>query len=153
MNVAKVALMVALYGAVLSTIVGLCRLVAWYQKRRGRVRVTVDTSYFMRDSDDEGLGPCVRFKAVNDGEKPVKITGLTLRVRDQELDLTPCSQGTRNLRILSQGEDFDRLILLERLLDEIRGKTPSPPPRKAKAIFHSNTGRKWCRSFRLPRPG
>jgi len=113
----------------------------------------IDNNYYMRDSDDNPVGPWVRFKAVNDGEKPVKITGLTLQVRNREIDLTPCSTGTRNLTIISEGDDFDRVMLLEDLLDEIRERTDQAPPKKGRATFHSNTGRKWRRSFRLATPG
>ncbi len=98
------------------------------------------------------MGEWVVFEAVNDAEKPVKITGLVVRVGEHEIDLTPHS-GTRNLTVISEGEDFYRIIGREELLDAIREKAQQRPPYTCVAAFQSRAGRWYKRRFTLDGQG
>ena len=143
----------AAYGALLATCLAVVEIVRWLERRRGKIRVVV-RDFFGRDSDGQPtMGEWVCFEAVNDGEKPVKITGLAVGVGNHDIDLTPCSHGTRNLRMISEGDDFSRLMLRDELLHTIGTETGEKPPYECEAVFHSMLGRRWRKRFTLDSQG
>ncbi len=145
-TIATAALLVALYGAVLSTLLGIVRFVEWWDRRRGRIRVTVDTNYRWWDENGpmDDVDPAVVFRAVNCGEKPVMIVGLTLTVEAKEIDLTPCSKGDKNRKVIKESEIFERVFVSRPdLIRKIQTDTQQRPPFRCRAVVHTSTGRKY----------
>jgi hypothetical protein len=94
----------------------------------------------------------VVFEAVNDAEKPVKITGLVLRAGEHEIDLTG-HLGTKNLTRILEGEDYHRIIEREELPDKIRDEIGRKPPYDCVADFATRAGRWHRKRFTLDNEG
>ena len=108
---------VATWGAVLATALGVVEVVKHLERRRGKIRVIV-RDFSCRDANDQPVSGAelVCFEAVNDAEKPVNMTGLVLNVGEHQIDLTGYS-GTPNLTVISEGEDFSRHVERWKLLN------------------------------------
>lgn len=143
----------AIWGAMLSTVLGGVQVLQWRERRRGRIVVIV-RNFTCVDSNGQPArgGALVCFEAVNDAAKPVMIDGLQLRVAKHEIDLTPYS-GTPNLTVISEGEEFSRGILREVLLRTVRESTRQRPPYRCVARFHTRAGRWHSKSFTLDSEG
>ena len=110
----------AVWGAVVSTTVAIVQIVQWVGRRRGKI-VPIVRDFAGRGSNGQPIPGIdfVVFEAVNDAAKPVQIAGLVLHVGEHEIDLTG-DTGTKNLTVITEGEDWFRMIEREELLDRIR---------------------------------
>ncbi len=141
-----IAVFCAIWGASLSTLLGVLRLVEWLERRCGRLRVTVDPDY--RWWDDKGpmedVEAGVVFRATNCGEKPLMVVGLTLAVNNRAIDITPSTQGDKNHKVLHESEVFERVTIRRGdLILNIQKETGRRPPFKCRAVVHTSIGRRY----------
>jgi len=141
---------IAIYGAVLSTLAVGWHIFSWYERRAGRIKVSVDDNMmFFYEGDPDGKlreGPYVVFSAVNDGEKPVTLSALRVSVRGQSGALyVKCSDLPTTL---TEGEEYQQRSDRQQLLDALR-EGSLQPPWKCTAVFSSNTGREYRKRFVL----
>ena len=130
---------IALYGAIVATLVALCQIHVFLKRRAGRIKVIVRDNMVTWD-DDIQEGPFVMYTAVNDGEKPVKLDKLALKVRGaSKCLLIKCP--LLPVRLV-EGEEFNQCSPREQLISQLR-KIAGEPPWTCTAVVFSTADREY----------
>lgn len=137
-----ITLLIALYGALLSTIGILWQIRVWWQRTRGRVKVLVKDGWLTVSPVRGSTGPWMVFEAVNDGEKPVTLSTLSVTVKGtKKAVLVLCPELPRTLK---EGEAFAHLLDRKEFISRLAGLGLSPPW-KCRVSFRSNAERDYRR--------
>ena len=137
---------VAVYGALLSTVAIVWQIAAWRERVVGRVKVFVRDNMMTYSKLDGEEGPFILFEAVNDGEKPVRLNTLGVTVKGAKKSLyVKCEHLPRNL---CEGEEVTQLSDRAGMVEALRGLGISPPW-QCTAVFYSSTKREYKKKFKL----
>jgi len=140
----NITLLIAAYGAAVSTAAIFWEFKVWRDRTCGRVKIFVADNMMTYSEVDGHEGPFVIFEAVNDGEKPVIISAIWIAVRGAR-----SSFWLKNLELpkkLCEGETFAHPADRKQFLVQL-GLLGLKPPWKCKVIFRSTVGRKYKRDF------
>ena len=142
----SITAIVAVYGALLSTVAIVWQIVAWRSRVVGRVKVSVRDNMMTYSQLDGEEGPFIVFEAVNDGEKPVRLSTLWVTVKGAQKALfVKCERLPVNL---SEGDEFTQLSDRAGLMKALRDLGVSSPWR-CTAVFCSSTKREYSKKFEL----
>lgn len=137
-------LLIAIYGALVSSWAILWQIKVWRDRARGRVKVSVSDNMMTYSQVEGQQGPFVVFEAVNDGEKPVVISAIWVIVRGGR-----SSFWLKNLQLpmrLNEGEKITHLTDRKQFLVQL-GSLGLKPPWKCQVVFQSTAARKYKKRF------
>ncbi|MDY7010043.1 MAG: hypothetical protein SVV80_04740 [Planctomycetota bacterium] len=142
----RITTALAIYGAVVSTLVILWQVFTWLDRLSGRIKVEIHPEWFTSEPVGGTCGPFLILTAMNDGQKPVKITKAYVTFKGKKGALI--IETSELPKLLVEGEEVAVLSKWYSFEQGMR-KYEVEMPCRCTAVFTSNAGREHKKKFCL----